>query len=90
MKECKIIGYGKFKDKDTQEEMLRIVIGIDSTNENYKGTMITTAFLPYDKDLEDDLDYAIKNNKKASYETTDNIITGKTKVSKITVNRNMF
>ena len=90
MKECEIFGYGKFKDKDTQEEMLRIVIGIDSRNDNYVGTMITTAFLPYDKDLEDDLDYAIKNNKKASYETTDNIITGKTKVSKITVNRNMF
>ena len=85
MKECKIIGYGKFKEKETQEDMFRIVIGIDSTSENYKGTMITTAFLPYDQDLEDELDYAIKNNKKANYETTDNIITGKTKISKITV-----
>ena len=90
MKECEIFGYGKFKDKDTQEEMLRIVMGIDSRNDNYVGTMITTAFLPYDKDLEDDLNYAIKNNKTANYESTDNIITGKTKVSKITVNRNMF
>ena len=86
MKECKIIGYGKFKEKETKEDMFRIVIGIDSTNENYKGTMITTAFLPYNQDLEDELDYAVQNNKKANYETTDNIITGKTKINKITVN----
>ena len=90
MKECEIYGYGKYKEKETQEDMLRIVIGIDSRNDNYVGTMITTAFLPYDKQLEDDLEYAIKNKKYATYETTDNIITGKTKVSKITVNRNMF
>lgn len=87
MKECEVFGYGKFKDKDTQEDMLRIVIGIDSRNENYFGTMITTAFLPYNRELEEDLEYAIKNKVYVNYETTDNIITGKTKVSKITVNR---
>lgn len=86
MKECKILGYGKFNEKETNNEMLRIVLGIDSNNENYKGTMVTTAFLDYSKDLEDELNYAIDNNKMASYETTDNIITGKTKISKITVN----
>lgn len=90
MKECEIFGFGKFNDKETNEEMLRILIGVESNNEKYTGIMATTIFLPYDKNLEDDLEYARKNKKKASYETTDNIITGKTKVSKIIVNRNMF
>lgn len=90
MKQCEIIGFGKFNDKETNEETFRILVGIDSTNEKYTGLMATTIFLPYNKDLEEDLKYAVKNKIKASYETTDNIISGKTKVTKITVNHNMF
>ena len=86
MKECKILGYGKFTEKETQNEMLRIVVGVKSTSENYKGLMTTTAFLNYSRDLEDELNYAIENDLTANYETTDNIISGKTKIVNITVN----
>ena len=86
MKNCQILGYGKYTEKETNNEMIRIVVGIDSTSENYTGTMVTTAFLEYSKDLEDELNYAIKTGAAASYQTTDNIITGKTKINKIIVN----
>lgn len=87
MKNCKIIGYGKITTKEDNKEMLRIIIGVDSISENYYGTMVTTVFLDYDKELESNLKYAIDNNSKCEYETTDNILTGKTKVSKIIVKK---
>ncbi len=87
MKECKILGFGKFTSKDDNEEMLRILIGIKSDKENYKGMMIAPpVYLKYDQLLERQLNSAITNDSiKAKYETTDDIISGKTKVSKIII-----
>ncbi|HIT12250.1 MAG TPA: hypothetical protein IAB58_05610 [Candidatus Pelethosoma merdigallinarum] len=87
-KECKVFGYGKYPDKETGEMMLRVLIGIKSENEKYYGMMIAPAiFLKYDEQLEESLKYAIdnKNLTRTYYTTTDNIITGKTKVDAIYV-----
>ena len=85
MKKCKIIGFGKVVTKEENKEMLRIIIGINSISENYYGTMVTAVFLDYDKNLEKDLEFAIDNDIECEYTTTDNIMTGKTKVNKIIV-----
>ena len=86
MKKCKIIGYGKFEDKDSKKEMLRIVIGIPSNSENYTGTMVTIAFLEYSDKLCNNLDKAINENLEMYYQTSDNIITGKTKITELELN----
>lgn len=83
MKKCKIIGYAPCENKETKEELFRIVIGIPSISEKYKGTMTTTAFLEKTNELEKILDKAITNNIDVYYETSENIITGKTKITKI-------
>ena len=83
MKKCKIIGYAACENKETKEELFRIVIGIPSISEKYKGTMTTTAFLEKTNELEKTLDKAITNNIDVYYETSENIITGKTKITKI-------
>ena len=82
MKECTIIGYGKYKKKETQEEMLRIIIGVDSISENYVGIMVVAVHMDYNKDLEEDLNNAIKTGEMVKYTTTDNIVSGTTKVNK--------
>lgn len=91
-KECIILGFGKYPDKETGEMMLRILIGIDSKNDNYYGIMVAPAvFLKYEEDLENDLRLAIdnKDDTKSYYTTTDNIITGKTKVNALYVEYNV-
>ena len=40
MKECEILGYGTFADKETGEALLRILIGIKSKSDKYVGTMV--------------------------------------------------
>lgn len=85
MKKCKIVGFGKVTTKEEQKEMLRIIIGVDSISDNYYGTMVTTVFLDYDKNMEKELEFAIDNDIECEYTTTDNIMTGKTKVNKIIV-----
>lgn len=89
MKKCKIIGYGKFEEKETKEEMLRIVIGIPSISEKYIGIMTTTVFLEYSNQLEDELKEAIDKNLEVYYQTSDNIITGKTKITKLEIRPSM-
>ncbi len=83
MKQCTIIGYGKYKKKETQEEMLRIIIGVDSISENYVGTMVVAVHMDYNKDLEEDLKKAIETGEIVEYTTTDNIVSGTTKVNKL-------
>ena len=83
MKQCTIIGYGKYKKKETQEEMLRIIIGVDSISENYVGTMVVAVHMDYNKDLEEDLKKAIETGEMVEYTTTDNIVSGTTKVNKL-------
>ena len=85
MKKCEILGFGQYEDKETHDQKLRILLGVDSTNEKYTGLQIATAFLDYDSQLERNLKgyFEDKEELQAYYETTDNIVTGKTKVSKI-------
>lgn len=84
-KECIILGYGTYAEKETGEMMLRILIGIKSNSENYKGIMVAPpVYLKYDDILIDKLSEAIEDKSiKTYYTTTDNIITGKTKVNDI-------
>ena len=85
-KECKILGYQKCTIKDSQEEMLRICLAILSTRENYVGNESTYIFLPFSNELKTKIDNYFRNDDlTAYYETTDNIVTGKTKVSKIII-----
>ena len=86
MKECKILGHQKCTIKDSQEEMLRICLAILSARENYVGMESTYIFLPYSDELKTNIDTYFRNDDlTAYYETTDNIVTGKTKVSKIII-----
>lgn len=84
-KECIIIGYGKYSEKDTGEIMLRILIGINSQSESYYGIQVAPpVYLPFNEVLEDNLKNAIDDREiKTYYTTTDNIISGKTKVNNI-------
>lgn len=84
-KECFIIGFGSYAEKETGEMMLRILLGIKSNSENYIGMMVAPpVYLKYSEDLEENLKEAINDsNIKTYYTTTDNIITGKTKVDNI-------
>ena len=66
MKECYIIGYKPCQNKETKENLLRIII----------------CFLNDTEELRNFLNEAIENNTKVYYETTDNIETGKTKITK--------
>ncbi len=81
-KECTIIGFGKYKSKETNEEMLRIIIGIDSISENYTGTMVVAVHLDYSGELEEQLKNAYELGEIVQYTTTDNIVTGKTRINK--------
>lgn len=84
-RECKILGYGSCNLKDTGEVKLRIIIGVKSNSEKYNGIMIPPAiFLDYNENLEENLYNAINDESiKCYYETSDNIITGKTKVTNL-------
>lgn len=88
-KECIVLGFGDFENKETGEKMLRILLGIRSTNEKYKGIMVAPpVFLNYDEKLKNNLELYIEDNGEnleAFYTTTDNILTGKTKVSNIII-----
>ena len=63
--------------------MLRIIIGVDSISENYVGTMVVAVHMDYNKDLEEDLKKAIETGEIVEYTTTDNIVSGTTKVNKL-------
>ena len=81
---CDIIGYSQVKIKDTGEEMFRICIAIDSTKENYIGKESLYIFLSNDDDLKYNLDNYLNGLlHKCYYETTNNILSGKTKVTKL-------
>lgn len=82
-KECKVLGYHEVTIKETGELMYRICISVKGTKDKYVGNEAVYVFLPIDEELKETLDYAIKNDCIAYYTTTDNIITGKTKVSNI-------
>lgn len=84
-KECKILGYHEVTIKETGEVMYRICISLKSKKDKYVGNESLYVFLPINDELKETLNYAIENECIAHYTTTDNIITGKTKVSNITI-----
>ena len=87
MKNCKILGFGSYQDKDTQEQKLRIIIAYDSKNEKYYGLSVAAAFLDYDASFERQLKNYVDNESKynATYEVSQDIGT-KTKITKIIIN----
>ncbi len=90
MKECKILGYGTYVDKETNETKLRVVIGVYRNDDKYIGYQVAPAFLDYTDELSTEIVKYLKDdsNKIAYYETTDNIFTGRTKISKIIIKEN--
>ena len=86
-KECKIIGYGSYADKETGELKFRICMCVDGNNpEKYTGKVAVFAFLSQTDELENKLKRAVINeNVKCYYTTEENIVTGKTRVSDIYV-----
>lgn len=85
-KECQIIGFGTYNDKETQEKKIRVVLGVDKKRENYYGLSPAVAFLDYTMPLENNLkEYLKDNTKKAFYTTEEDITTNKTKVVDIVI-----
>lgn len=87
-KECEIIGFGTYNDKETQEKKIRVILGVDRKRENYWGLTPAVAFLDHTTILENKLiEYKqdITKTKKAYYETEEDITTGKTKVVNIII-----
>lgn len=90
-KVCKVLGYKVYDEKDenkklTGNKMFRIIITIDPKIEDYYGETPVAVFLPYNEEFEKDLKKAIDNkNINCTYKTTDNIVTGKTKVTSIII-----
>ena len=82
MKECYIIGYKPCQNKETKEDLLRIIVEIKSKDEKLVGNNVIVCFLEDNEELRNFLNEAIENNTKVYYETTDNIETGKTKITK--------
>ena len=90
-KECKIFGYGTYTDKESKEPKMRVVIGVYRNDDKFIGYQVTAAFLDYDEELATEIVKYLSDkdsDKKAYYETTDNIFTGKTKISKIIIKEN--
>ena len=83
MKRCKIIGYAPCTIKDTKEEMFRICVGVSIKSEKYIGLDTTHIFLPQDSKLEENLRKAYDNNLDVEYETTDDVINNKSKISSL-------
>lgn len=86
-KSCKILGYMPCTNKETHEELLRICISIKNDDERYFGEKATYILLNYNSELETKLKgYINKEYYNAYYKTTDDIISGKTKVTEIVIN----
>ena len=80
MKECFIIGYKPCQNKETKEDLLRIIISKKSDDINHVGLTAIVCFLEPTDELKNVLDTSIKNGQAVYYETTDNIETGKTRI----------
>lgn len=92
MKECKILGYRPYDEKNelkqlTGKKMLRIIITIDSPedSESY-GRIPVPVYLDYNEEFEKDLKLAIDDDLPVKYTTEENILTGKTRVKNILIN----
>ena len=86
-KKCKILGYMPWNNKETHEELLRICISIKSDDDRYFGDKATYILLSYNSELENRIKgYINKEYNNAYYKTTDDIISGKTKVTEIVIN----
>ncbi len=92
MKECKILGYRPYDEKNelkqlTGKKMLRIIITIESeeNSESY-GRIPVPVYLDYNEEFEKDLKLAIDDDLVVKYTTEENILTGKTRVKNILFN----
>lgn len=83
MKECYVLGYKCYDDKDTKEKMIRIIITVESIDSKYYGKMPVPVYMKWSNDLEKNLMKTIDENDCINYETEENILTGKTRVSKL-------
>lgn len=90
MKTCTVIGYNDYIQKETNEKFLRILVGIDPKSDKFKGLSVILVYLPYTEELKQDLDLSIDNGLMCEYTTTDNILTGKTKISTLKVIENIY
>ena len=90
MKECEILGFGSYTDKETGEQKLRIVIAYKSNNDKYFGKNVAAAFLDYDNLLEMQLKNYINqpNIYNAKYNLSEEIGT-KTKITNILITEKM-
>lgn len=89
-KTCKILGFRPYDEKDenkkpTGNKMLRIVMRIKPQIDDYYGETPVTVFLPYNEEFEKDLKKAYDQDLTCEYKTTDNIVTGTTKVTSIII-----
>ena len=85
-RKCKLIGFSKFAEKETGVMKLRVVVGIESISENYKGIMVVPAvFLDYTEQLYELLNKALNNECNIEYVTRENIITVKTKIVQLKI-----
>ncbi len=88
-KNCKVLGYKAYDEKDnekklTGKKMLRVIITIESNEENgYIGRIPVAVYFEYDQNLCIQLSKVINSEETIKYETSENILTGKTKVSKL-------
>lgn len=91
MKECKILGFKAYDEKDeskklTGNKMIRIIIAVKPIDNSYYGIIPVPVYLKFSEELERNLMDAIDNDLDVSYETEENILTGKTRVSNLIIN----
>ena len=60
MKECYIIGYKPCQNKETKEDLLRIIVEIKSKDEKLVGNNVIVCFLEDKEELRDFLNQAIE------------------------------
>lgn len=79
-KKCNVLGFKPYIDKNTQEEMVRIIITVVNDDEEYTGLVPVCVFLKQENNILYNLKTAYFEKKECYYITKENIATGKTKV----------
>lgn len=77
---CKVLGFKQYTDKNSGEEMVRIIITVENDDEEYTGLVPVCVFLKQENNILYNLKNAYNEKKDVYYKTRENIATGKTKV----------
>ena len=77
---CNILGFKKYQDKNSGEEMVRIIITVENDDDEYTGLVPVCVFLKQENNILYNLKNAYNEKKDVYYKTRENIATGKTKV----------